>query len=115
MKELEWRADTKAEFASWPLSKDVRARFISALRSLQEGDRDVPSVKWLKGFDRVAEVKISGYRVIAACVFDDAVYVVNSFKKDSARGRQTRKHELELVIRRVKELRRYKESGKLLN
>lgn len=109
MKDLEWRADTNDDFRAWPLSEGVRARFVSALRALREGDRDVPSVKWMDGFDgHTAEIKISGYRVIATCAYSDCVYVVNAFKKDSARGARTRKLEIRLIKRRLKDLEQEK-------
>lgn len=106
MKELEWRADTKSDFAGWPLKAGVRAKFLAALRDLQSGENECPGVKWLAGFDvRVAEIKISGYRLTVTCEIGNRVYVLTAFKKDSAVGKQTRKHEIDLIKTRVKNLK----------
>jgi phage-related protein len=106
MKGCEWRSSTKKDFKEWPLSQGVRVRFYDRLRDLQNSERDPPSVKWLGNIDpQIAEIKISGYRVIAYCGFEKMVYVLSAFKKDAAKGRQTRHHEIELIKSRLRELR----------
>lgn len=99
-------ADTQKEFAEWPLKKGVRSKFLATLRSLQNGENDAPGVVWMRGFDvRVAEIKISGYRLNACCDYGHAVVVVSAYKKDSASGSQTRQHEVDLIKRRLKMLK----------
>lgn len=112
MRLLEWMGKTKEEFGSWPLSQAVRIRFYDALRSLQAGEKDPPSTKWLSSLHpQCAEIKISGYRLVAHCEYGDVVYVVHAFKKDSAKGRKTRQSATDLVENRIGQLALMRESS----
>jgi phage-related protein len=111
MKDREWRGNTQKEFTAWPLKQGVRVSFLDRLRSLQEGERDVQGAKWFANIDAaVVQIKISGYRLVAYCGYEDCVYVLNAFKKDAAKGKKTRQHEIDLIKQRLRDL--HSERGK---
>jgi phage-related protein len=65
------------------------------------------SAKPLKGFGGAGVVEIvedfrtDTYRAIYTVKFSDVVYVLHAFKKKSKKGRETPRHEIELIKRRL--------------
>ena len=103
LKRFHFYADSvQAEVRSWPerAKKDLGDQ----MRELQSGGMPVRA-KWLADVgEGVIQCKTNGYRTIVTIAIDDEVWVVHAFKKDSAKGNKSRKHEMDLAKQRVNEL-----------
>ena len=97
--------DSQKTFLAWPLKKGVGAASWIVSAPFRRAKRDVQGVKWLANIEgQLAQIKISGYRVIAYCAYEDCVYLLNAFKKDAGEGPHTRKHEIDLIRKRLRDL-----------
>jgi phage-related protein len=101
-KELRWCGTTLADYQELP--DGVRRQFSTKLQYLRAG----VTASGVKGWSGIGpggrELKSGGYRLVITIEFDDAIYALHAFKKDSGRGRHTRKRHSDLVERRYREL-----------
>lgn len=87
-------------------AEDVRRVIGVALRVAQEGGKS-HAAKPLRGFGGATVLEVvddfdgDTYRAVYTVRFADAVYVLHAFQKKSRRGRETPKHELDLVRHRL--------------
>lgn len=97
-----FRDAIRDEIRSWPESaqKDLGDQ----MRSIQYGEMPARAKRLTDIGDGVIQCKTSGYRTIVTVAIDDEVWCVHAFKKDSARGKKTRQHEMEVAKQRVNEL-----------
>ena len=107
MKDLEWLADSRSNVRSFPAA--VQDDIGYALYLAQLGKRGA-NAKPMQGFGggvmEVAAYDSSGtYRAVYTVSIGDSIYVVHAFQKKSRSGIATPKSEIELIRRRVKQLR----------
>lgn len=88
------------------LPDDVKLTAAHALTMAAQGMKHL-DVKPLKGFhgSSVQELSVShgknAYRVIFTTQYPEAIYVLHVFQKKSHRGKETPRHEMELVEDRL--------------
>ena len=104
LKPVEWVASSKTELKRFP--EPVRARMGFAIHQAQTGLRH-RDAKSLKGFGSGVLEIVSRYdgdtfRAVYTVRFEAAVYVLHAFQKKAKRGAATPKHELDLILRRLK-------------
>jgi len=94
------------------MPQQVRRDIGQALYAARRGSTD-PAAKPLKGFGgaRVMEIveryRTDAYRAIYTAHFENAVYVLHVFQKQSKSGIATPKYEIELIRRRFAEAERH--------
>ena len=108
MKKLTWLADSRSNVKSFPAG--VQDDIGYALYSAQLGEMSV-NAKPLHGLGvgvmEIAAYDASGtYRAVYTVSIGDSIYVIHAFQKKSKAGITTPKSEIELVRRRIKQLRR---------
>jgi phage-related protein len=107
-KPLMWRGSSKTDFMAFPSA--VQREMGYALFLAQMGERHPTKAKTLKGFGggSVVEVKEShdgnAFRAVYTVRYADAVYVLHAFEKKSKRGIATPKMDMNLIVKRLKEL-----------
>jgi len=90
---------------------DVIDTFGYALHLAQEGKKHAQA-KPLKGFGGAGVLEVvedyagDAYRAVYTVKFASAIYVLHCFQKKSRHGTETPKHELDVVIERMKQLQR---------
>lgn len=105
MKSLHWYNDGLREtLRAWP--EQVKKGLGHQMRDVQHGDFPQSAKWWNDVGPGVIQLKEKGYRTIVTVAFDDAVWVVHAFEKDSARGKATRKRHKDIVRERVADLER---------
>jgi len=115
-KPLIWRGNSKIDFMEFP--RIAQREMGYALFLAQIGERHPTMAKTLKGFGggSVVEIKESyagdAYRAVYTVRYADAVYVLHAFQKKSKKGTATRKREIDLINKRLKDLVDEKESGR---
>lgn len=89
----------RTEIRSWPdrVKKDLGDQ----MRELQSGGMPVRGKRLPDIGEGVIQCKTDGYRTIVTVAIEQEVWIVHAFKKDSARGKKTRKHEMDLAKQRV--------------
>jgi phage-related protein len=107
MKELIWLADSRFRVKSFPAG--IRDDIGYALYAAQIGEMS-SRAKPLHGLGSgVMEISASDttgtYRAVYTVSIGDRIYVIHAFQKKSKSGIRTPKSEIELVRRRVKQLR----------
>ena len=107
MKKLTWLADTRANVRAFP--SDVRDGIGYALYVAQVGGTNVKA-KPLHGLGSgVMEISIrdeSGtYRAVYTVSIGDSVYVVHAFQKKSKAGIATPRSEMDIIRKRLRQLR----------
>ena len=104
-KVVEWVGSSLDELRSFPA--DVRRVVGQALDDAQKGGEH-PSVKALKGFggrnvlEVVDDFDGDTYRAVYTVRFAGVLYVLHAFQKKSNKGIATPKHELDLIMARLK-------------
>ena len=104
-KVVEWVGSSLDELRSFPA--DVRRVVGQALDDAQKGGEH-PSVKALKGFGGRSVLEVvddfdgDTYRAVYTVRFADVLYVLHIFQKKSSKGIATPKHELDLIMARLK-------------
>lgn len=104
-KVVEWVGSSLDELRSFPA--DVRRVVGQALDDAQKGGEH-PSVKALKGFGGRSVLEVvddfdgDTYRAVYTVRFAGALYVLHVFQKKSNKGIATPKHELDLIMARLK-------------
>jgi phage-related protein len=107
-KRLEWRGTSKSDFQEFP--REAQREMGFALYLAQMGERHPVMTRTLKGFGGAGVVEIresfggNAYRAIYTVRFADAVHVLHAFQKKSKRGDETPKPDLDLIVRRLREL-----------
>ena len=107
-KPLIWRGTSKADFTAFPSA--VQRDMGYALFLAQMGERHPIKAKTLKGFGGATVVEVreshegNAYRAVYTVRFADAVYVLHAFEKKSKKGIETPKAEMNLVLKRLKDL-----------
>ena len=106
MKPLYWIASSRKDLIAMP--DDVQDTFGYALYLAQTG-RKHNQAKPLKGFGSAGVLEViegsdgDTYRVVYTVQFENAVYVLHCFQKQSKHGIATPKPELDLIRNRLKE------------
>lgn len=107
-KDIDFRHDTLQIIRAFPANvKEVVGR---ALRRAQYGGKDAQA-KPLKGFGGAGVLEIcerssdGTYRVVYTTIIRNTVVVLHAFQKKSMTGIATPKHEIDLVVKRLKEAR----------
>jgi phage-related protein len=107
-KPLMWRGSSKTDFMAFPSAVQREMGF--ALFLAQMGERHPTKARTLKGFGggSVVEVKEShdgnAFRAVYTLRYADAVYVLHAFEKKSKKGIATPKMDINLIVKRLKEL-----------
>src|SRR5687768_9473283 len=89
------------------LPEEVKREAGFSIYLAQRGDKAINAVP-LKGFGnaKVLEVVINErgntFRIIYSVRFRAAVYVLHAFQKKSKKGSKTPRHEMELIVQRLK-------------
>jgi phage-related protein len=104
---ISWIKAARKDFEGFPV--DVQTRCLSALTFAAEGSK-ADSAKPLIGFGAgVFEIALpfrgDAYRVVYAVQLADAVWVIHAFQKKSIKGIATPRREIELIERRLKQLK----------
>jgi phage-related protein len=101
-KDVFWIGSSRRDIRS--LGEDICDAFGTDLLSVQYGI-DPKSVKHLSG--GLAEIKLheneSTYRLMYVAKFEEAIYVLHTFKKKSTKGDQTPKRDAEIIKMRLSE------------
>jgi len=106
-KPLEWEGTARSDLRQFP--REVRIVVGYGLLLAQEGKKH-PDAKPLTGFGDAQVLEVSEdfdrctYRVIYTVRFEEAVYVLNAFKKKSRHGIATAKSEIDLAKIRLKQV-----------
>jgi phage-related protein len=107
-KPLIWRGTSKADFKAFPSA--VQRDMGYALYLAQMGERHPNKAKTLKGFGGATVIEVrenhagDAYRVVYTVRFTDAVYVLHAFQKKSKKGSETPKPDMNLILKRLKDL-----------
>ncbi|NJO12234.1 MAG: type II toxin-antitoxin system RelE/ParE family toxin [Gammaproteobacteria bacterium] len=80
----------------------VRAQFSRKLQYLRAGQTVSGIAQWKGIGNGGRELRSGGYRLVFTIEFDGAIYVLHAFKKDSGKGRRTRRRHDQLVRERYK-------------
>ena len=108
LKPLFWLASAKPDLMELP--PPVKKTFGYALYLAQAGGKHLQA-KPLRGFgsagvlEIVADLRGSAYRAVYTVRFREAVFVLHVFQKKAAYGRETPKHDLDLIKDRLKAAR----------
>ncbi|MFA6031408.1 MAG: type II toxin-antitoxin system RelE/ParE family toxin [Myxococcota bacterium] len=100
-----WMGSSKADLREFPV--DVRRLMGVAINDAQNGEEH-PAVKALKGFGGRSILEVvddfdgDTYRAVYAVRFAGVIYVLHCFQKKSKKGRETPKHEIDVVTVRLK-------------
>lgn len=106
LKPVEFIGSSKKDLSGFP--DPVKQDIGHVLFVAQQGSR-ASNVKTLRGFGGSGVVEIvedydgDTYRCVYTTKLTRAIYVLHAFQKKSKRGRQTPKHEIDLVTARLKE------------
>jgi phage-related protein len=106
LKPLKFVGGSKRDLSAFP--DDVKQDVGHALFVAQEGGR-APSVKTLQGFGGGGVVEIvedhdgDTYRCVYTTKVQDVIVVLHAFQKKSKQGRETPKHEIELIHARLRD------------
>ena len=106
MKQLFFVGTSREDLREFPA--DVRESMGYALFEAQNGVKH-RNTKPLKGFGGASVLEViddfdgDTYRTVYTVKFDDFVYVLHAFQKKSKKGKQTPKHNMDLVKSRLKE------------
>lgn len=108
MKTLYWVGSSKKDYMTMP--EDAKDEFGHSLHLVQMGE--MPSnAKPLKGFGGAGVLELretyegNAWRVVFTVIFDDAIYVLHCFKKKSKVGIATPKHEIDIIKKRLDEVK----------
>jgi len=108
MKGLGFCGSSKKTYLGFP--EECHDDFGHAIRVLQKGDWPAIAKQLPEVGDGVAELRLEvrrvAYRVVFVVKFGERVYVLHCFQKDAAKGKKTRKHEFDVVKKRLRELKR---------
>ncbi|MDP2954905.1 MAG: type II toxin-antitoxin system RelE/ParE family toxin [Longimicrobiales bacterium] len=114
LKPVHWIASSLSDLRGVP--GEVQHSMGYALFRAQEGKK-APEAKPLTGIvsgagvlEIVEDYGTDTYRVVYTVRFAEVVYVLHAFQKKSKRGRQTPKHEIDLIRRRYAAARTHYES-----
>ena len=106
LKPLKFVGSSKKDLSAFP--GEVRQEFGHSLFVAQQGGR-APNVKTLQGFgggsvvELVEEFDGDAYRCVYTTKVNEVIVVLHAFQKKSKHGKQTPKHEMELVHSRLRE------------
>lgn len=105
-KPVEWVGSSRKDIQDLP--SRFRKKFGLALLAAQAGDRS-PKAKPLSGFGGASVIEVvenydtDTYRAIYTVRFQEAIYVLHVFQKQSRQSIQTPQKEIELVRSRLKQ------------
>jgi phage-related protein len=104
MKPLRCVGSARKDYAEFPARVQEKSGF--SLFLLQTG-QFAPGAKLLRGFDgKVVEIieafDSDAFRVVCSVRFERAIYVLHAFKKKSKSGIATARHDIDLIMRRLK-------------
>ena len=104
-KPVQWMGSSRDDLRAFP--DEVRRVMGVAINDAQNGEEH-PSVKALKGFGGRSVLEViddfdgDTYRAVYTVRFAGVVYVLHCFQKKSKKGRETPKHDIEVVKMRLK-------------
>lgn len=116
MKSVHWVASAKKDLLKMP--DDVIDVVGYALFLAQSGLKH-PQAKPLKGFGSAGVLEVvedddgNTYRAVYTVRFSNAVYVLHCFQKKSHKGKETTKHDLDVVEARLKLARLHSEGKEI--
>ena len=102
---LSWIASSRRDMRALP--KEVRRSFGVALYAAQI-DETPPIAKPLRGFGGAGVLELiendagGTYRAVYTVRYATAIYVLHVFQKKSKRGRETPRHDIDLIKERLK-------------
>jgi phage-related protein len=102
---LIWIASSRRDMRALP--KEVRRTFGVALYAVQIGETP-PIAKPLRGFGGAGVLELieddagGTYRAVYTVRYATAIYVLHVFQKKSKRGRETPRHDIDLIKERLK-------------
>ena len=105
LKPVEWIGSSRDDLRDFP--EDVQQIMGFALYRAQLGKKH-PDAKPLKGFKGAGVLEIvenfdgDTYRAVYTVKFEGIVYILHAFQKKSKSGIKTPKHNIDLVVRRLK-------------
>ena len=105
---VNWVGRSLRDFKSMP--QDVQTKIGHLLHMIASGLRP-PKCKTLSGFGnaRIHEIRQNDrsgtFRVVYTTIVKDKIYVLHAFQKKSTRGIQTPKGEMDLIKKRLEELK----------
>ena len=111
-KPLIWIGGSRKDLAAMP--RRVQREFGYALHLAQIGSRHA-GAKVLRGFGSAGVLEVvenfatDTYRAVYTVRFSRAVYVLHCFKKKSAKGVETPRPDMELILKRLDDARRLSE------
>jgi phage-related protein len=104
-KPVEWMGSSRNDLRAFP--DEVRRVMGVAINDAQNGEEH-PSAKALKGFGGRSVLEVvddfdgDTYRAVYTVRFTGAVYVLHCFQKKSKKGRETPKHDVNVIKLRLK-------------
>src|SRR3954452_1226976 len=104
-KPVEWIGSARSDLRKFP--QDVRRVMGQAIDDAQLGTEH-PAAKALKGFGGRSILEVvddfdgDTYRAVYTVRFAGVIYVLHCFQKKSKKGRETPRHEIDLVTVRLK-------------
>jgi phage-related protein len=104
-KPVQWMGSSKDDLRAFP--DEVRRVMGVAINDAQNGEEH-PSVKALKGFGGRSVLEViddfdgDTYRAVYTVRFAGVAYVLHCFQKKAKKGRETPKHDIEVVKIRLK-------------
>ena len=105
LKPVDWIGSSRDDLREFPES--VRRVMGVAIHDAQEGGEH-PGAKALKGFGGRSVLEViddfdgDAYRAVYTIRFAGAIYVLHCFQKKSKRGRETPKHDIDLIKLRLR-------------
>lgn len=111
-KPLIWLGSSRKDLRAMP--RAVQREFGFALHLAQIGAKHV-GAKVLRGFRSAGVLEVvenfatDTYRAVYTVRFPQAVYVLHCFKKKSAKGVETPRPDMELILKRLDDARRLSE------
>jgi phage-related protein len=118
VKPIVWMRSSRRDLLTFPAPVIGTMALVLAKMQANEFDESIkpfvgrPEFKGGRVQEIVEDYDKDTYRVVAAVKYPEALYVLHSFKKKSKHGRATPKADIELILRRLKDVETYrKEKG----
>jgi phage-related protein len=105
-KPIRWLGDSRQRLRTFP--EDVKDDIGAALFWAQKGAKH-PDAKPLSGFGGAGVLEVvedhngDTYRAVYTVRFADRIYVLHCFQKKSKKGRETARHDIDLIRERFKQ------------
>lgn len=112
-RQVSWIKAALKEFEDFPAEAREECKFALGIAA-EGGKADI--AKPMRGlgsgvFEIALAFKGGAFRVVYAVQLGDALWVVHAFQKKSTRGIKTPRHEIDLVVDRIKRLKQMLKEG----